>query len=157
MGAVRGKDFKLYFNSDVPYDNSPTWVEDKNVRDVTRNLEKDLADASVRGSSFHMQLATLKTLSLDFQKVYDESDAAYIRYEQAFFDDSNVEFLVLDGDIGVAGSKGIRFLGQISKFGNNEALTDVGLTDVSVVPAYTLTDLPRRVSVVTPGTVTDVA
>jgi hypothetical protein len=37
----------------------------------------------------------------------------------------------------------------------NEALEDVGLTDVSIVPGYTPDNLPRRVHVVTPGSVVD--
>lgn len=157
MGAVRGKDFKLYRNTDDPYDNTPTWSEVKNVRDLARNLDKDLADASNRGSDFHMQLATLKTLEVDFQMVTDDDDEDYAAFEEAFFDDSNVELLLLNGPIGTAGSSGIRLMAQVSGFGSNENLTDVGLTDVKVVPGYAPDNLPRRVHVVTPGSVEDVA
>ena len=155
MAVVRGKDFKLYRNTDSPYDNIPTWVLVNNIRDVTRNMEKDLADASIRGSSFHLQVATLKNFSVDFQMVYDPADVDLIAFEAAYYSDADVEFLILDGVIGTAGSKGMRFQGQVSKFSVNEALADVGLIDVSIVPGYTPLNLPRRVSVVTPGSVTD--
>ena len=155
MAVVRGKDFKLYRNTDDPYDNSPTWSLVTNVRDLTRNREKDLADASIRGSSYHLQVATLKTFGIDFQMVYDPADTDVIAFEAAYEDDTDIEMLILDGSIDTAGSKGIRFQGQVSKFTVNEALADVGLVDVSIVPGYTPTNLPRRVSVVTPGTVTD--
>lgn len=153
--VVRGKDFKFYRNTDDPYDNSPTWALVTNVRDLTRNLEKDLADASVRGSSFRLQVATMKNFSIDFQMVYDPTDLDVIAFEEAYHADTDVELLDLDGPIGTAGSKGLRFMGQVSNFTVNEALADVGLVDVTIVPGYTPDNLPRRVEVVTPGTVTD--
>lgn len=155
MSVVRGKDFKLYRNTDSPYDNTPTWSLVTNVRDLTRNREKDLADASIRGSSYHLQVATLKSFSVDFQMVYDASDADVTAFEDAYEADTDIELLVLDGLISTVDSKGIRFQGQVSKFTINEALADVGLVDVSIVPGYTPTNLPRRVHVATPGSVVD--
>jgi hypothetical protein len=155
MSVVRGKDFKMYRNTDDPYDDSPTWSEVVNVRDLTRNREKDLADASIRGSTYHLQVATLKTLTVDFQMVYAPDDVDIIAFEQAYEDDSDVEILCLDGSIDVADSKGIRFMAQVSKFTTNEALGDVGLVDVTLTPGYTPLNLPRRVHVVTPGSVVD--
>jgi hypothetical protein len=157
MAVTRGKDFKLYRNTDDPYDDSPTWAEVENVRDLTRTLEKALADASIRGSSYRMQVGTLKDLSVEFQMVYDPTDPDWDAFEAAFDDDSDIEALILDGPISVAGSKGIRFMSQVSSFTTNEALEDVGLTDVTLVPGYAPTNLPRRVEVVTPGSVQDVA
>lgn len=154
MAVTRGKDFKLYVNTDDPYDSSPTWVEVVNVRDLTRNLEKALADASIRGSSFRLQVGTLKDFSLEFQMVYDPEDTEYELMEDAFFEDTDLEFVILDGPIGTDGSKGIRFQGQVTNFTVNEALEDVGLTDVTLVPGYTPDNLPRRV-VVASSTLTD--
>jgi hypothetical protein len=156
MAGVLGKDFKFYFNSDVPYDNSPTWVEVKDVKDVTRNLEKALADFSIRGTSFRLQKGTLKDLSIDFQMVHDPTDAAWIAFEGAFYTDADVEVLFLDGPIGTAGSRGVRFMSQVTKFTGNEALEDAGLDDVTIVPSYFPTNIPRRVNVVTPGSVVDI-
>lgn len=155
MSAVRGKDFKLYYNSDTPYDNTPTWVEVTNVRDLTVNLEKALADASTRGSTFRQQVGTLKDLSVDFQMVHDPSDTARTAFEGAFYSDADVELLVLDGSIATVGSAGIRFLAQVSKFTENQALEDVGLDDVTVVPTYSSTDPPRRVHVAVANAVID--
>jgi hypothetical protein len=155
MAAVRGKDFKLYRNTDDPYDNSPTFEEVENVRDLTRSKTKALADVSIRGSSYRMQLGTLKELSVEFQMVYDAEDIHYVALEDAFEDDSDLELLILDGSIETVGSRGIRFMAQVTDFTNNEALEDAGLTDVTVVPAYFPTNLPRRVHVVTPGSVED--
>lgn len=155
MAVVRGKDFKLYRNSDDPYDNTPTWVLVPNVRDLTRNLEKSLADASVRGTTFRQQVGTMKDLSLDFQMVYDPTDTALIAYETAFHSDANIETLILDGSIATVGSKGLRFQAQITKFSVNEALEDVGLVDVTMVVGYDSADLPRRVNVAIANAVVD--
>lgn len=155
MAVVRGKDFKLYRNTDAPYDSDPTWGEVTNVRDLTRNKTKALADASIRGSEYRQQVGTLKDLSLDFQMVYDPDDADVIAYEEAYEDDSNVETLVLDGPIDTIGSKGVRFMAQVTDFTINEALEDVGLVDVKIVVGYDSSNLPRRVHVTSPGDVVD--
>jgi hypothetical protein len=153
MAVTRGKDFKLYRNTDEPYDSSPTWSEVTNVRDLTRSLEPALADASIRGSDFRLQVPTLKDFTIEFQMVYDPDDTHYDAMEDAFFNNDLQEFVILDGSINTAGSKGLRFQGYLSNFSVNEALEDVGLTDVSIVPGYTPDNLPRRVHVVTPGSV----
>lgn len=155
MGATRGRDFKLYRNTDDPYDSSPTWREVTDVRDLTRGLEKTMADASIRGSEYKLQVSVQKDLSVDFQMVYDPDDVDVQAFEDAFHEDTDVELLFLDGPIDTVGSKGLRGMFQVSKFTGNEALTDVGLNDVTVVPAYFPTNLPRRVHVASPGSVVD--
>lgn len=155
MAVVRGKDFYLYRNVDDPYDDSPTWSHVVNVRDLTRNNTPALADASIRGSTFRLQVPTLKEMSLDFQMVYDPEDLDVAAFDEAFYADGLVEILDLDGPIGTAGSKGIRMHALVSNFTVNEALEDVGMIDISLVPGYTPDNPPRRVVVVTPGSVTD--
>jgi hypothetical protein len=155
MSVRRGKDFKLYRNTDDPYDNTPTWSLVPNIKDLTRGLDKALADASTRGSTFRQQVGTLKDLTIDFEMVYDPSDTDYDAFEDAYFNDTDVEILILDGLITTAGSKGIRFMSQVSKFGVDEKLEDVGRTPVTLVPSYAPTNPPRRVHVVTPGSVVD--
>lgn len=153
MAAVRGKDFKLYRNSATP--ETPTWVEVTNVRDLSRGLTKVLADASIRGSTFRLQLATLKELSIEFQMVYDQADASYVALEDAFFEDTSIDLAILDGSKDTVGSKGIRFMGQVSDFGTDENLEEIGQTNVTIVPAYetATANLPRRVEVATAGTI----
>jgi hypothetical protein len=153
-GAVRGKDFKLYRNTSTT--TTPAWAEVVNVKDVTRNLEKALADASIRGTSFRQQVGTLKDLSIDFQMVYNNGDADLLAFEAAFYSDANIGVLCLDGPISTVGSAGIQFTSQVTKFGQAEALEDVGLVDVTLVPGYDPTNPPTRVTVSTAGTVTPV-
>lgn len=155
MAVTRGKDFKFYRDTNSPPTVTPTWVLIANCRDLTRNAETSLADASVRGSTFKQQVSTLKDLSVDFQMVYD-GGADFTAFEDAFFTDGVIQVLLLDGPIATVGSKGLQFMAQVSKFTGNEALEDVGLNDVTIVPAYDPVNLPKRVHVVTGGTITPV-
>ena len=145
MSVTRGKDFKLYRNSDDPYDNSPSWSLVTNVRDLTRNVEKALADASTRAASVRQQVSTMIDVSIDFQMVYD-GGSDVTAFEDAFWESTDIELAFLDGLISVSGAKGLRGMFQVSKFTVNEALEDVGLVDVTVVPAYYPTNVARRVS-----------
>ena len=145
MSVTRGKDFKLYRNADDPYDNSPSWSLVTNVRDLTRNVEKALADASTRAASVRQQVSTMIDVSIDFQMVYD-GGSDVTAFEDAFWESTDIELAFLDGLISVSGAKGLRGMFQVSKFTVNEALEDVGLVDVSVVIAYNTTNPPRRVS-----------
>ena len=145
MSVTRGKDFKLYRNTDDPYDNSPSWSLVTNVRDLTRNVEKALADASTRAASVRQQVSTMIDVSIDFQMVYD-GGADVTAFEDAFWESTDIELAFLDALISVSGAKGLRGMFQVSKFTVNEALEDVGLVDVTVVPAYYPTNVARRVS-----------
>lgn len=154
--VIRGKDFKFYRNSDDPYDNTPTWTLVENIKDLTRNREKALADASTRASSYRMQVGTLKDLSVEFGMVYDTDDTDMIAFEDAFENDENVEILLLDQLISVTGARGIRLMAQVTNFGDDENLEDIGMVNVTMVPGFAPDNLPRRVHVVTPGSVVDV-
>lgn len=154
--VTRGMDFKLYLNTDDPYDNSPTWTEVTNVRDLSRKLEKALADASTRASTFRQQVGTLKDLTIEFGMVYNPSDTSQARFEEAFFTDEDLEILILDGPISTVGSKGLRMMATISQFGTDENLEDVGMVPVTIVPGYSTDNGPRRVEVTSPGSVVNV-
>lgn len=155
MAAVLGKDFKLYRNSDDPYDSSPTWVEVTNVRDFSRTNKKTLADLSTRATSYKQQKGTMKELTLKWGMVYNPADAGMTAFEDAYHDGDLVEVLVLDGSIQTAGSAGIRFMAEVSDFSDDENLEDVGTVNIEVVVGYYPDNPPRRVHVTTPGGVVD--
>lgn len=153
----RGRDFKAYRNTDDPYDSSPTWSEITNIRDVNRDVQKVMADANIRGVEWDQQVAVRKQLEITFQMLYDADDTHYEAMEEAFYDDAIhlEEFLFLDGPITTVGSKGLRVHAEISQFGVNEGLDEMGLTDVTIVPGYSPDNPPRRVHVTSPGGVVD--
>jgi len=121
------------------------WSLVTNVRDLTRNVEKAMADASTRANNVRQQVSTMIDVSIDFQMVYD-GGADVSAFEDAFWDETDIELAFLDALIATSGAAGLRGMFQVSKFSVNEALEDVGLVDVTVVPAYYPTNVARRVS-----------
>jgi len=157
-GATRGKDFKIYINTDASpygYSGSPTWTEWNIVRDVTRNLGNIMADSSIRATEFYLEVPTLTQLTIDAQSVYVPSDVCLQELEAAFYDKEAVEIVVLDGPIGTIGSRGVYFVANVTKFNDTEALEGVGMVDVTLSPSGLDTaHLPARVQVLAPNVLT---
>lgn len=162
MGLVRGKDFKLYRDSEANdptgYWASPTWVLINNIRDLKRNNSKTMADVSIRLTDIKQYTGTMIDYSIDFQMVYDQTDPDLQAIENAYWatsaEQKQIPFAVLDGPIGTVGSRGVRFTAEVSKFETSESLEDAGMQDVSLTPAYDPEDPPTRVVVNSPGALT---
>lgn len=140
MGFTLGLDAKLYYNSAT--EGSPTWVEITPVRDLTLNMDAATADVTTRASGgWRMQVPTLKEVSLDFQMIWDPSDAGFAVIHDAYIANSTVELLILDGPEDTAGSEGMRGSFGITAVPRNEALEDALMCDVSAVLAPNTTAL----------------
>ena len=135
MATRLGMDAKLYRNTGTYA--APTWVEVSNVKDVTLNLEKGEADVTTRANQgWRATVGTLKDASIEFQMVWDTVDAGFDAIRQAFFNNTPLEFAVMDGDITDPDSEGLRATFDIFNFTRNEALEEAILVDVSIKPTY---------------------
>ncbi len=135
MATRLGMDAKLYRNTGTYA--APTWVEVSNVKDVTLNLEKGEADVTTRANNgWRATVGTLKDASIEFQMVWDTVDAGFDAIRQAFFNNTTIEFAVMDGDITDPDSEGLRATFDIFNFTRNEALEEAILVDVSIKPTY---------------------
>ena len=135
MATRLGMDAKLYRNTGTYA--APTWVEVSNVKDVTLNLEKGEADVTTRANAgWRATVGTLKDASIEFQMVWDTVDAGFDAIRQAFFNNTPLEFAVMDGDITDLDSEGLRATFDIFNFTRNEALEEAILVDVSIKPTY---------------------
>jgi len=135
MGIKLGMDAKLYRNTGDYA--TPVWVEVSNVKDVTLNLEKGEADVTTRANGgWRATVGTLKDASIEFQMVWDTVDAGFDAIRQAFFNNTALEFAVMDGDITDPDSEGLRATFDIFNFTRNEALEEAILVDVSIKPTY---------------------
>ena len=135
MATRLGMDAKLYRNTGTYA--APTWGEVSNVKDVTLNLEKGEADVTTRANAgWRATVGTLKDASIEFQMVWDTVDAGFDAIRQAFFDNTPIEFAVMDGDITDPDSEGLRATFDIFNFTRNEALEEAILVDVSIKPTY---------------------
>ena len=73
MSHKLGLDAKLFRNTGTYA--APVWVEIKNVKDVTLNLEAGEADVSTRGNAgWKATAATLKDGSIEFEMVWDSEE-----------------------------------------------------------------------------------
>jgi hypothetical protein len=105
MPAKLGLDAKLYRNTGVFA--TPVWDLVGNVRDLTLSLEAGEADVSTRSNNgWRATVGTLKDASLEFEMVWDTADADFTAIRDAFFNNTNIEFAVMDGLITGAGSSG---------------------------------------------------
>lgn len=148
MGRKLGLEAKLYRNT-ATYE-APAWEEIDNVKDLSRNLEKAEADVTTRANDgWRANTGTLKDLSLEFDMVYDTEDDNVVALEDAFFDGDAIEFAVMDGDITVPGTRGVRATMEVFNFSQTENLEEAIMVSVSIKPTYA-TNAPARYTVPTP-------
>ena len=135
MGIKLGMEARLYRNTGTYA--APVWVEVTNVKDVTLSLEKGEADVTTRANNgWRATVGTLKDASVEFQMVWDTADAAFAAIQQAFFNNTTIEFAIMDGDITDATSEGLRATFDIFNFTRNENLEEAIMVDVSIKPTY---------------------
>jgi hypothetical protein len=135
MSVKLGMQAKLYRNSGSY--GTPTWVEVGNVKDLTLNLEAGEADVTTRSNSgWRATVATLKDGSIEFEMVWDTTDANFTAIQQGFFNNTPVEFAIMDGAIATAGSQGLRATMSITNFSRSEALEEAIMVSVTAKPTY---------------------
>ena len=135
MGIKLGMEAKLYRNTGTYA--APTWVELTNVKDLTLNLEAGEADVTTRGNAgWRATVATLKDGSIEFEMVWDTTDTNFTAIQDAFFNNTDIEFSVMDGDVASSGSQGLRATMSITNFSRSEALEEALMVSVNAKPTY---------------------
>ena len=141
-----GLDMKLYRNTGSYA--APMWTEMTNVKDLTRTREASEADVTTRGNSGERAIAqTLRSTTLEFQMVYDPTDADLIAIESAYEDGTVIEFAAADGDIATGGTRYFRFEGQVFTFTQTEALEEAVMVDVTLKPTWAVNAAPTTTTV----------
>ena len=135
MGSKLGLDCKLYRN-DGTYE-APDWQEITCVKDVNLNLEKGEADVTTRANAgWKASRAALKEASIEFDLIWDTSDAGFAALHDAFFNGTSLEVAVMDGDIETIGSEGLRATVEVMKFPRSEPLEEAVTSSVALKPTY---------------------
>ena len=135
MTTRLGMDAKLYRNTGSYA--SPIWTEIANVKDVTLNLEKGVADVTTRANAgWRATVGTLKDASIEFQMVWDTADDGFSAIRQSFFSNTPIEVAVLDGPVTDPMSEGLRATCDVMNFTRNEALEEAIMVDVTIKPTY---------------------
>jgi predicted secreted protein len=136
--VVLGLNAKLYRNTGTQ--QNPTWTEIANVKDLTLNLEKGEADATTRAAGgWRQTVATLKEATVEFEMVWNPSDAGFSAIKDAFFNNTALDLAIMDGPLPPPSgqtSQGLRAEWVVTKFSRNEPLEEVLTVSVTLKPTY---------------------
>lgn len=108
-----------------------------NVKDLTLNLNKAEADASVRSSNgWKTILAGLKEGSLEFEMLWDTADTSFQSFFASWLNDTVVAVAALDGDKATVGSQGLWADFLVTGFVKKEPLNEPQSVAITIKPAY---------------------
>jgi hypothetical protein len=133
--TIIGLEAKLYRN--IATWATPTWVEIENVKDLSLGIEKSEAEASNRVSEWQTVRGALKSGTVEFNMIYDPSDADWTAIKDAFLNNTAIDCAVMDGDITVADNEGLRAEFEVLKWSHTQNLEEVLMTEVSLKPRRT--------------------
>lgn len=138
--AIRlGMQAKLYFKVGGVAAGG-AWAELGNVKDLTLNMETGEADVTTRANAgWRATVGTLKEGSIEFEMVWDTSDAGFTAIKDAFFANAAIGLAVMDQDIATTGSQGLQADCSITSFSRNEALEEAITVSVTAKPTYSAT------------------
>ena len=126
MAIKLGMEAKLYYGAAGATANT----ELTNVKDVTLNLETGEADVTTRG--WRATVATLKNGSVEFEMIWDTSDAGFTAIREAYFNNTAIALAILDG----ANGEGLDADFSITNFTRNEPLEEAMTVSVTAKPTY---------------------
>lgn len=142
MGHVLGMNAKLYWGDaeiatpvNAAAVEAVTWTVLGNVRDVTLDLSKATADITARDNDgWRATVGTLKEGSIEFEMRWDPDETGFSEVKDAYFNDTLLPLLALDGDKDTAGSEGLAANFSITDFSREEPLEDALSVSVTAEP-----------------------
>lgn len=126
---------------------SPVWSLVANISDLTVSGEWDLADASTRESAVKMQVPTLVDLSVAGKMKFANGDTNTVSIVQAFFNQTILDIMALNGPQTTAGNFGVRFPCRVTSRNEDQGVGVAIFEDVKFVP-YPTANPPCWVQVV---------
>lgn len=142
MSKIAGYECKLYRSSTVMAASdfasiaAKTWTVIPNVRDLTLNIETGEADITTRANSGWKQtMATLKDGSIEFEMVWDNTDADFLAIKNAWRDKTEIAIAAMDGAIATSGNQGLVTNCYVTNFSRNEALDDAVKMSITMKPS----------------------
>ncbi|MBZ0172447.1 MAG: hypothetical protein K8E66_08715, partial [Phycisphaerales bacterium] len=76
--------------------------------------------------------------SVEFEMVWDTADPGFTAIKDAFFNGTNLDLAVMDGDITQTGTQGLRAEFSITSFSRSEPLEEAITVSVTAKPAYSV-------------------
>ena len=135
-GPNVGHKMKLYRNTGTHA--SPAWSEVAEVGDVSiPDLSMGLAELKRRGSDFTKNLPTMiQSIAVEARLIHGLDTTTFAAIRTAFFAGDVEEYAVMDGDITVSGSQGLRVPALVEAFPWDQPLEDVSGHDIRLAVAY---------------------
>lgn len=125
MGMRLGLNCKLFRQE------GQSWLEVKNVRDLTLNLEAAETECTTRESDgWEWTAATLKRASVEFQMIWDTNDTHFAAFLAAWLARTPMKMRVLSGVPG----QGLEADYAILKVSQGQPLAEFVTADVSIKP-----------------------
>ena len=129
MALVLGFNAKTYYATDGV--QGGTFVELDNIKDLTLGVTADEADVSRRSSGgWKASLATLKEGNIQFDMVYDTTDAGFTAIKNAFFDNTTLGMRFWDSAVG----GGLEADCTVTGFDRNEQLAEALTVSITLRP-----------------------
>lgn len=124
---------------------SPTWTAVTLVRDLTVSAPWDMSDASTRASRVKLSAKTMMDITIGIVLRADDLDAAAVALYSAAFEDTAIDFLVLDGLISVEGSSGIRCHMLTNLTSQDQGSGNVIYNNYDLKPTYSSEGVPKMI------------
>jgi len=138
MAHKMGWEQKLYRNTGSF--GSPTWDLVTNCRDLTLTGSASKNDASTRLSRVKTYAAGQIDLGFNFQMVYDPADTDLTAIRTAFYAQTALDLMDLDGLAATSGSLGVRAVCQIFSMEKGEPIDGIATYDIEAAPTYDSTN-----------------
>lgn len=131
MGSRASLDCVLLVNT-ATY-GAPAWEEVKNCRNPGVSKAKTMAEVTTRRhGGMKAFLGTLKEFGLEFEMNADDSDQHYVRFEDSFWNGTQLDLLVLRNLVGGA-RKGVRLQMEVETFEEKQDQESQVITTVKLV------------------------
>ena len=137
MSKKIGLDCKLYYD-ETPLSGGPngaSWTELDKARDVNLNLEAGEADITARDNDgWRAYAQSLKDGTVEFEMIWDPTDAGCEAIRDAFMDGSTIAMAVMDGDLSVVWTEGFTANFEITGFSQAQPLEEGVTVSVTCRP-----------------------
>lgn len=136
MAPTVGHKMKLYRNTGTYA--APAWSLVAEVGDVSiPDLSMGLAELKRRGNDFTKNLATMiQSISVEFRLIHGLDSTNFSAIRTNFFAGTVEEWAVMNGDITVSGSQGLRIPALVESFPWDQPLEEVSGHDVRLAIGY---------------------
>lgn len=147
MAHTIGLDAKMYY--DASGVGIGSWTELTNCRDVRLPMSKSEADVTTRANSgWRATAGVLKEATIEWDMVYDPSEAGFTAIQTAFLNDTIIGLAVMDGNIVTPGVEGFQANCEIIGFEIDQSLEEAIKVNVIAKVAYSST-APSWVTIAT--------